>query len=420
MELNDMILVSIDDHIIEPADMFDNHMPAAFKDRAPTLVRTPEGHDQWQWEGMAVGTSGLSAVVSLPSEEWGFDPTGMAEMRPGCYDINERIRDMDANGVFASMSFPSFAGFAGTQLHTIKDDALRSAVVSAYNDWHVDEWCGAYPGRMLPQAIGNLWNVDAIVTEIHRIAKKGVKALSFAETPYVLGLPSFKTEYWDPMFKALCDEDMVLNMHIGLSFNLFRQPEDYPSDHLIILAPQFSTVTATDLLVAGVFRRFPDLKIGLSEGGIGWIPFFLDRLERHLSNHTWTGLDIGHEGMTPTEIFRKHFLGCFITDPSALNNRERIGIESIAWECDYPHSDSTWPYSPEKVMAEFEGAHMSDDEINKVTYENTARFYGFDLFKDIPKSDATVGALRALATDVDTRTTSKAEYRRRYEAAQSA
>ena len=200
MDINDMILVSIDDHLIEPADMFDKHTPERFKGRMPKLVRTEDGLDQWQWEGMAVGTTGLSAVVSWPSEEWGFDPTGIAEMRPGCYDVHERIRDMDANGVFASMNFPTFAGFAGTQLHTIKDDELRSAVVSAYNDWHVDEWCAAYPGRFLPQGIGDLWNVDNIVAEINRLGTKGVRAFSFPEVPYVLGLPNFMTGHWDPMF----------------------------------------------------------------------------------------------------------------------------------------------------------------------------------------------------------------------------
>lgn len=415
-----MILVSIDDHIIEPPDMFEKHLPAKYKDSAPKMVRTEDGMDQWQWEGNVVGTAGLSAVASLPNEEWGFDPTGLAEMRPGCYDIHERVRDMNVNGVFASMNFPTFAGFSGGQLATIKDGELRSAVVAAYNDWHVDEWCAAYPGRFLPQILGNLWDIDDVVSEINRMGKKGVKAISFPETPYVLGLPTFKSEYWDPMLKALCDNDMVMNMHIGTSFNLLTQPEGYPADQLIILAPQLSTLTATDLLVAGVFRRFPDLKVGLSEGGVGWIPFFLDRLERHMTNHKWTGLDIGDKGLSATEIFQKHFIGCFITDPSALHLRDRIGIDSLAWECDFPHSDSTWPNSPEMVMDEFVSAGLSDAEINKITYENVARFYGIDLFKDIAKERATVGALRALATDVDTSTTTKAQYRARYEAAHSA
>ena len=116
MEMNDMILVSIDDHIIEPADMFDNHMPEKYKDRAPKMVQSPEGLDQWIIEGQVTGTTGLSAVVSWPNEEWGFDPTGMAEMRPGCYDVHERVRDMDANGIFASMNFPTVIGFNGARM----------------------------------------------------------------------------------------------------------------------------------------------------------------------------------------------------------------------------------------------------------------------------------------------------------------
>jgi predicted TIM-barrel fold metal-dependent hydrolase len=417
MNVSDMILVSIDDHIIEPPDMFDRHLPAKYKDAAPKMVHTADGKDQWEWDGNVVGTAGLSAVASWPKDEWNFDPTGLAEMRPGCYDVHARVRDMDVNGVFASMNFPTFVGFNGGQLTTVKDSEVRSAVVCAYNDWHIDEWCAAYPGRFIPQAIGNLWDIDEMVAEIHRVGKKGVRALSFPEVPYGMGLPSFKTEYWDPMFAAMGDYDMVLNMHIGTSFNLLKQPEDYPMDHLIILAPQLSALTATDLLVAGVFRRFPDLKVGLSEGGVGWIPFFLDRLERHMTNHVWTGLDIGNKGLSATEVFRKHFMGCFITDPSALRLRDRIGIDTLAWECDYPHSDSTWPSSPEMVMAEFDDAGLTDEEINKICFENVSRFYGIDLFKEIPKEQASVGALRALAADVDTSITSKAEYRRRFEAA---
>jgi predicted TIM-barrel fold metal-dependent hydrolase len=419
MNVDDMVLVSIDDHIIEPPDMFDNHLPARFKDRAPKLVRTPDGKDQWQWEGNTVGMSGLGAVASWPLTEYGMEPTGLAEMRPGCYDIHARVRDMDANGVFASMNFPTFAGFNGASLAAIQDVDLRNAVIRAYNDWHIDEWAGAYPGRMLPQAIGSLWDVDALVEEVNRVAKKGCKAITMPETPYGLGLPTFRSGHWDPFFAALCDNDMVMCQHIGGAFNLLTQPEGYPADHLIILAPQLSALTATDLIVGEVFHRFPSLKVALSEGGIGWIPFFLDRLDRHMHNHQWTGLAAANDTRTGTELFRDHFIGCFITDPSALRIRDRIGIETLAWECDFPHSDSTWPESPEMLMNEFVGAGVTDEEIDLITWKNVERFFGLDLFAHVPRDQATVGALRAKATDVDVAETSKHEWRRRYEAALS-
>ena len=192
------------------------------------------------------------------------------------------------------------------------------------------------------------------------------------------------------MLAALCDEDMVVCMHIGGAFGLIQQPENAPADHIILLAPQLSALTTNDLVISGVFRRFPGLKVALSEGGIGWIPFYLDRLDRHVDNQRWTGLDIDGKGSQPTEMFREHFLGCFITDPSSLRLLDRIGEDVVAWECDYPHSDSTWPDSPEMLLGECEGAGLTDAQIDKISYQNACRFFRFDPFAHVPKEHATV------------------------------
>ena len=419
MRVDDMILVSIDDHLIEPPDMFERHIPTRFRDRAPRIVRSADGIDRWLYLGTETGSVGLNAVASWPREEWSFDPVGYAEMRPGAYDSRERVRDMDANGVLTSMCFPTFPGFNGMNLARsgAADPELSNAVVSAYNDWHIDEWAGEHPGRFIPLAIGPLHDFDALVAEIHRVAAKGCTAISLPETPYGVGLPSFFGDDWDPVLTALCDEDMAICMHIGGAFGLIQHPEGAPPDHLIMLAPQLSALTANDLIISGTFRRFPTLKVALSEGGIGWIPFYLDRLDRHVDNQRWTGLDIDGKGGLPTDMFREHFLGCFITDPSSLRLVDRIGEDVVAWECDYPHSDSTWPDSPEQLLAECENAGLTDAQIDKISYENACRFFRFDPFAHVPKEQATVSALRARAPDVDTRTTPKAEYRRRYEAA---
>jgi predicted TIM-barrel fold metal-dependent hydrolase len=412
-----MILVSTDDHVIEPPDMFERHVPARYRDRAPKVVRGAGGEDRWEFLGVETGAIGLNAVASWPPSDWGLDPVGYAEMRPGAYDIHQRVRDMDANGVLASMCFPTFAGFNGMNLARsgATDADLTSVVVSAYNDWHIDEWSGTYPGRFIPLAILPVWDPGAMVAEIHRVAAKGCTAVSLPEAPYGVGLPSFFTDYWDPVFAALCDEDVAICMHIGGSFGLITHPEGVPIDHMIMLAPQLSALSANDLIVGGVFRRYPDLKVALSEGGIGWIPFYLDRLDRHVGNHQWTGLDIGSGEGTPTELFRRNILGCFITEPSSLHLLDRIGEDIVAWECDYPHSDSTWPHSPELLHAELEGAGIGDTQVDKITHGNASRFFRFDPFAATPRDRATVGALRARATDVDTAVTAKAEYRRRYE-----
>jgi predicted TIM-barrel fold metal-dependent hydrolase len=412
MNIDDMILVSIDDHVIEPADLFDKHMPEKYKADGPRFERLPNGVDQWVFQGEVMGTVGLGATASWPRTEWSFDPVGLAEMRPGCYDVHQRVRDMNANGVLASLNFPTAAGFAGAWLAGKPDRALSAVAVAAYNDWQIDELAGSYPGRIIPLGVLPLWDTDACVVELERIAAKGCTSVSFPETPYANGLPSFYGDHWDSVLEAAERLGVVLSMHIGGAFNLLTRPEGAPADQLIVLAAQLSGVACTDLITSGTFRKFPDLKVAMSEGGIGWVPFLLDRMDKHMWNQSWTGLDIG--AGSATEIWKKNFLGCFITEPTNLRLVDRIGEHTVAWECDYPHSDSTWPNSPETLMAEFVAVGTSDELIDKITWENACRFYNWDPFKHTPKETANVASLRALSTDVDTSVTTKAQYRERY------
>lgn len=419
MQMDDMVLVSIDDHMVEPPDLFEKHLPAKYRDQGPKYVRGggAAGTGAWMFQGLETGYVALGSVAGWPSDEWGMDAVGYEEMRPAVYDVAQRVRDMDANGQQTAMCFATFAGFNGMSIagSTIDRD-LSIAVISAYNDWHVDEVAGEHPGRFLPLGIVPTFDPAAMVAEIDRLAAKGVTAISLPETPYGVGLPAFgEGDYWDPVFRALCDNDMRLCLHIGGAFNLLKRPPTAGVDDLVLLVSQLSAVATTDLMLSGTFKRFPELKVALSEGGIGWVGFFLDRMDRYQANQTWAKLEVGRNGMTPTDVWRENFLACFITDPTALLTRERIGIENIAWECDYPHSDSSWPRSPEMLWKELTDAGCSDAEIDAISFENAARFFRFDPFQGGRREDVTVGALRARAADVDVRPVSKAEYRRRYE-----
>ena len=181
MNVDDMIILSIDDHTIEPPDLFERHVPAKYKDQAPRLVRDEQ---RLRAAGCSraevVGIVGLNATVSWPKEEWGLDPSALAEMRPGAYLIDERVRDMNRNGVLASMCFPSMPGFSGRRFQEAKDTDLALVMLKAYNDWHIDEWCGAHPGRFIPLAIGPDWDMDAMVAEVKRVAAMGFRAISHA------------------------------------------------------------------------------------------------------------------------------------------------------------------------------------------------------------------------------------------------
>jgi predicted TIM-barrel fold metal-dependent hydrolase len=204
-------------------------------------------------------------------------------------------------------------------------------------------------------------------------------------------------------------------MHIGSGSSMPTTSDDAPIDVVITLPTHLSINAASDLIWGPVLRQFPTLRFALSEGGIGWVPSFLERIDRSYKNQTWTGQDFGDK--LPSDVFREHILTCFIVDDVGMRIRDVIGEDNIAWECDFPHSDSTWPNSPETVMATFDAAGVSDREIDKITHENALRWYGYDPFAAVPKAEASVGALRALATDVDVSTQSRAQFRQRYEAA---
>ena len=398
-DINDLILVSVDDHIIEPPDLFVNHLPARYLSRAPKSVRRDDGTDAWMFGGNVMSSSALSAIAGRPKSEYGLDPTGLEEARPGCYDVHERVKDMDAGGVLASLNFPTFPTFTGRTF--LSDDLdLSLALIRAYNDWHIDEWCGAYPGRFIPMALPVMWDAELTAAEVRRCAGKGCHSLSFSENPAALGYPSFHSEYWDPVWEACCDTATVVSMHLGSSGKLLIPAPDGPPDVMITLQPMNVACAAADLLWSRVLKSFPDIRFALSEGGNGWIPYFMERVNRTFDlHHEWTKQNFG--GRLPSEVFQEHFLTCFIKDSVGLALRHQIGVDSMAWEGDYPHPDGLWPDAPEDLASQFELFGVPDDEARKISYQNALRWYSFDPFSHIPREEATVGALRRRATGHD-------------------
>jgi predicted TIM-barrel fold metal-dependent hydrolase len=399
MTKDDMILISVDDHIVEPPDMFKNHLPKKYAAEAPRLVHNPDGSDSWQFRDVVIPNVALNSVAGRPKEEYGLEPQGLDEIRPGCYNVDERIKDMNAGGMFASICFPTFPGFAG-RLFAIEDPDFGLALLRAYNDWHVEEWCGAYPTRFIPMCLPVIWDAQACAAEVRRNANRGVHALTFSENPAVLGYPSFHDDYWAPLWKALVDTDTVMNVHIGSSGKLAVTAPDAPLDVMITLQPMNIVQAAADLLWSAPIKEYPGLKIALSEGGTGWIPYFLERADRTYEMHsTWTHQDFGDK--LPSEVFREHFLTCFISDHVGIRLRHHIGIDNISWEADYPHSDSMWPSAPEQLWDVLNDYSVSETDINKMTHENAMRWYSFDPFSRMSREDATVGALRRAAGDHD-------------------
>ena len=379
MRTEDLILVSVDDHVVEPPGMFDGRLPSRYQDKAPQLIHREDGTDFWHYNGSEIPNVGLNAVVGRPPDEYGIEPSSLAEMRLGCYDVHERVRDMSANGVLGSMCFPSFPQFCGQLFarRAASDAGEALAMIRAYNDWHVEAWSDAEPGRFIPLCLPVMWDPELGAAEVHRMAAKGVHAVTFSENPAKLGWPSFHSAHWDPFWMACAEEEMVVCMHIGSSSELIITAADAPIDVMISLQPMNTVQAAADLLWSPVLRKFDDLRFALSEGGIGWIPYALERFDYVYQHHrAWTGQDFGD--YLPSQLFKERVITCFIDDVFGVDNRRYLNIDNITWECDYPHSDSTWPHSPEALMKYL--AEVADEEIDKITHLNAMRHFHYDPF----------------------------------------
>lgn len=367
-------VISVDDHVVEPPHAFEGRLPAHLADRAPKVVTRADGSEAWVFEGQELPNVGFNAVVGRPVSEYSFEPTRFDEMRRGAWDITARLADMDINGVYASLCFPSFLpGFAGQRLQKLAGDPeLALACVRAWNRWMIEEWAGTSPGRMIPMQLPYLLDPEVAAAEVRANAALGFKAMTFSEAPHLLGLPSLHSGYWDPLMAACAETGTVVCLHVGSSGTSPATAPDAPSDTIGVLFFGYAMFAAVDWLYSKLPVRFPDLKICLSEGGIGWVAGLLDRLD-HVRRYdsmygTWNDVEL-----SPADTFRRNFWVCSIDDPSAFSQRDVIGIENILVESDYPHCDSTWPNTQATLRKQLAG--LSAAEAERVTWRNASELF---------------------------------------------
>ncbi|MDV6230581.1 amidohydrolase family protein [Rhodococcus cercidiphylli] len=373
---DDVQIISVDDHVIEHPRVWTDRVAAKFKDDAPRIERAEDGNDWWIYEGQKAGNFALNAVAGKPPEDFGMDPRSYDDMLPGCYDISDRIKDMNTEGVHAQLCFPNFGGFAGSTFQKSKDFALANECTRAYNDFILDEWCAFDPGRQIPLAALPYWDVDETVKEMKRTADKGVKSWTFPELPDRIGLPSFHTDHWNPVFEFAQEANIPLSLHFGSGGSPQVSPEGMSTNMTvgITLFALNSASAMTELLLSPVFHNYPTLRMALSEGGIGWMPYVLERSDYVWERHRFYN-DV-HQSVRPSELFaRGHIGGCFISDEAGLEMRHRIGVDHIMFESDYPHSDSQWPHT-RKVLTE-SMVNIPDGEARKMCEDNARIFYDF-------------------------------------------
>jgi predicted TIM-barrel fold metal-dependent hydrolase len=392
-------IISVDDHVVEPADLFDSFLPARWDNHPdrPHVQRRgiaflgfeggtnyqieytddpdAEQADCWLYAGICNPLKRHIAAVGYPREQMTLTPATYDTMRPGCYDPVARLADMDINGVQASLCFPTMARFAGALFLSGADRDLALDCVRAYNDWTLNVWSATNPTRLVPLAIVPLWDPQLAAVEAKRMIDAGVRAIAFPELVHNLGLPSLHSGEWEHFFSVCNEAGVALCAHIGTG-GTTPVSSDGPPAVQASLSSLNSAACLSDFVFSGVLERHPNLRLSLAEGQIGWVPFQLERMDDVWVEHRAWGGVAGTLSMPPSEYFRRQVYGCFFRDPHGVANLELIGVDNVTFETDYPHTDSTFPYT-RQVAAELM-RDISDEIVEKVMWKNAARMLHLD------------------------------------------
>jgi predicted TIM-barrel fold metal-dependent hydrolase len=394
------MIVSPDDHLVEPPHLWVDRLPTKYADVMPRVRRLhgvstkrddvpwfeecdgPEAGwaDVWCYEDKRVVTTQAAAAVGYDRDEIRLlNPLTFDDMRPGLYQPSARLADMDLGGVEASLCFPNvFVRFCGQQFLWAKDKELALFCVRAYNDFVVDEWCAGSGGRLIPCGIVPLWDADLAAEEIQRNAARGIRTVTFSELPPYLGLPSIHTDYWDPFFRACEETSTVVAVHVGSSSQLPMTSVDAPAAVIHALPANNSAAALVDWICGAMPVRFPGLKYLMAECNIGWIPYYLGRLDVIWDhNRAYTGIAESLPN-PPSSYFKDHIFCTFFNDAFGLRQLSEIGEDNVMFETDYPHGDSTWPHSIDVVRQQAEAAGLSSQTTEKVVRGNAARLFGLD------------------------------------------
>jgi len=374
----DLQLISSDSHVSEPPDLWVERLDLKYRDRAPRLVLNPDGQEgaYFIYEGypphnLAIGLG----AGRTPEELAAFLKTGTyADARPGGWDPAQRLPDMELDGVEAEVLYTTL----GFRLFWLKDAGLQRACFHVYNDW-LAAYCSYAPKRLKGLALISLYDPKAGAQELERCAKLGLKGAMIwcsppADQPY-------SSEIYDPFWAAAQELDMPVSLHAITGME--RIPWEYGAEKRAMrstVTPHEIEKSFSILILSGVLERFPRLKIVSAENNCGWLPYYLQRMDRGFARFGPSGTVTPWPAkltLKPSEYFRRQMYCTFIDDSFGVASRHWIGVDNIMWSSDYPHTASTWPHSRDIIARDFKD--VSEVEKRKIVRENAAQLYGFDL-----------------------------------------
>ena len=388
-------VVSVDDHLVEPADVFTKRVPANIRDRVPH-IRDIDGTPKWYVEDrMIAGVSSAAGVhwrdLTRPGVSDSYE-----NMRRGGWDPNGRLEELDIDGVDASILFPNFARFHGDPLESVPDLDIRLECIKAYNDWVVDEFCSVNPQRLISQTLVPPWDIEIAVAEAIRTVKKGSKALIHGMAPDLFGYRPLWDHWWDPLWSTAVDLDVPITFHqmstaldraifqrgkgilggVGRHFKSLQGitfPEGVKVGNIVNHVSTHINPLA-EFLMSGILERFPKLRVVLAESGSSWIPYVLNQCDYVGERQKYKAGDTWELKMLPSDYWKRQCASGFWSDFIHPDLLDFMGEDTVMWEGDYPHPIVTWPNS--RQIQESSLATVNDEkQRTKILSGNAVRMF---------------------------------------------
>ncbi len=377
--------IDTDTHITEPADLWTSRVSTKkWGDSVPNVKRVA-GRDVWFIGDKPCGSPGYTTMAgfngSVPDAPKGYD-----DIPASSFDAHERLKHMDAEGIYAQVLYPNVGGFGSGGFLQLKEPELMLECVRAYNDFLI-EWCSADPSRLVPVAAMPFWDVDECVKETERAVGMGHKAVLACSQPEAWGEPVLASKHWDPFWTVAQEAGIPISFHIGAGdvSGLFNDSDD------LGIRANFARVSSmifmqnvtclADLIFGGVCHRFPELKLVSVESGVGWIPSYLESADWQFVNSE-TRKEHPEYDLLPSEYFRRQIYGCFWFESDGLKPALEQFPDNCLWETDFPHPTCQHPGLEGGLTerpadyADRVFANVSDATLQKVLHDTAARLYG--------------------------------------------
>ena len=370
----DYPIVDADAHVYEPPDVWQARVPAALRSQAPRVLRTADEGDVWIFDGGArVRAVGLMAAAG--TSYLGFRPSGLTydTIRRGHWDVQAHLADMDADGIWAQLLYPSVCEEGARMFGD--DRALQRACVRAYNEW-VLEFCAASPTRLYGHAVIPATGIDDAIAELDWALGQGFRGVLISTFPGGAVEPSNDD---DPFWARAVEADIPVALHIG-SFHAdgpVARRRFEPGAVLPRAAASKSGANIVPLvarmLFSGLFERHPRVKVLLVEANIGWIPAMLEQTDDMFLRYRWFTGTAGTLPTMPSRVFHRNIWATFMIDTVGMELRHRLNLDHLMWSTDYPHTGTDWPNSRVTIARVFRGVPAGD--VRKMLHDNCKRLY---------------------------------------------